>query len=126
VKPFTPKRFPWAGLLASAFTILSGFVLCLFVITAFSDTQARGIAFVVIVFAVIILVPFTAMRAPRDPKEKKERRWWMFWRRRRTKKELEGRYWKRKRGQEKNLPFGHREVTPTSTFVAAPRKPTEP
>ena len=127
MKPLSPKRFPWAGLLASGFTILSGFVLCLFVITVFSDTQARGIGFVVILFGVIILIPLSALRPPRDPKEKKARRWWMFWRRRRRKKDLEGRLWKRRRGQETNQPFGHPEATPArSTFVAAPRKPTEP
>jgi hypothetical protein len=115
--------------LASGFTILSGFVICLFVMMAFSDSQARGIAFVVILFGVIILIPISALRGPRDPRAK-GRRWWMFWRRRKRKQDAEARHWKRRRGQEKHRPFGHRDVAPAptapSTFVAAPRKPTEP
>lgn len=126
MKQFSPKRFPWAGLLASAFTIVSGFVLCLFVIVAFSDLQTRGVVLVVVVFAAIILIPIAALRTPGDPADKRVRRWWQFWRRRDRSKGLIGRHWKRKRGQERNQPFGQRESPAPSTFVSAPRKPTEP
>ena len=110
---------------------MAGFVACLFVILAFSDAQARAIAFVVILFGVIILIPVAALRTPRDRSVKKVRRWWMFWRRRVAKKGFDSPYWKRKRGQQKHVPFGHRQVTQpaaakSSTFVATPRKPTEP
>ena len=132
MKPFSPKQISWAGLLASGFVILSGFVSSLFVILAFSDSQRRDVAVVIVVFAVIVLIPIMALRTPRDPGVKKERPWWMFWMRRKRKKEAMQKYWKRKRGQDRNRPFGQPEMakpTPavrTSTFVAAPRKPTEP
>ena len=124
--PFLPKRFPWAGMLASAFVILSGFISSLFVIMAFSNSQRRDAAIVVGVFVAIIFVPILAMRTPRDPAAKPERPWWMFWRRKKRRKESMQRYWRRKRGQDKNKPFGHHEVARPSTFVATPRKPTEP
>jgi hypothetical protein len=80
---------------------------------------------VVGVFVVIMAVPILALRTPKD-RTKKPKGWWKFWRRRKSKHESLQRYWKRKRGQEKSKPFGHREVVSPSTFVAAPRKPTDP
>jgi hypothetical protein len=134
VKPFAPKRFPWAGLLASGFVIVGGFVSILFVVLAFSDSQRRDVAIVVAVFLVIGLIPILSLRTPRDPAEKRDRPWWMFWRRKKRKKDSMQRYWRRRRGQDKNRPFGHpeptRPATPAatrpSTFVSSPRKPTEP
>ena len=126
VKPLSPKRFSWAGLLASGFVIVSGFVSSLFVILAFSDSQGRDIIIVAVTFVCILLVPILAMRGPRDPVEKVRRSWWKFWRRRKSKPDSMQKYWKRRRGQERNLPFGHRKIVRSSTFVAAPRKPTEP
>ena len=130
--PLSPKQISWAGLLASGFVILSGFLSSLFVVLAFSDSQGRDTALVVIVFAVIVILPFHALSTPRDPEEKVQRQWWKFWRRRKRKKPPMQKYWMRSRGQEKNQPFGHPEVAKPasaakpSTFVAAPRKPTEP
>ena len=126
MKPFSPRRFSWAGLLASGFVILGGLISVLFVVLAFSDSQRRDVAIVVIVFGLIMLVPIMALRTPPAPAEKKGSRWWMFWRRKKRKKDSMQRYWRRKRGQDKNKPFGHPEPARTSTFVAAPRKPTEP
>lgn len=134
MKPFSPKQFSWAGLLASGFVIVGGFVSGLFVVLAFSDSQRRDVAIVVAVFVAILLVAILPFRTPRDPAEKKDRTWWMFWRRRKRKKEAMQRYWKRKRGQDRHKPFGQPELTRPakpaparpSTFVAAPRKPTEP
>jgi hypothetical protein len=126
VKPYSPKQFSWAGLLASGFVIVGGFVSILFVVLAFSDSQRRDVAIVVAVFVLIGLVPVLSLRTPRDPAEKKNRGWWMFWRRKKRKKDAMQRYWKRKYGQDKNKPFGHPEPARPSTFVAAPRKPTEP
>ena len=126
MKQFTPKRFSLAGVLASGFVILSGFILSLFVILVFSDSQTRDTVVVLVVFGVIVFIPMLVFRTPLDPAVKKHGRWWMFWRRRKRKKDLMGRYWKRKKGQEEHQPFGTREIVRSSTFVAAPRKPTEP
>ena len=126
MNPLSPKRFPWAGLLASGFVIVGGFVSILFVVMVFSESQRRDVAIVAVVFGLIALIPALSLRTPRDPAEKKDRRWWMFWRRKKRKKDSMQRYWRRKRGQDKNKPFGHPEPARPSTFVAAPRKPTEP
>ena len=126
MKPYSPKQFPWAGLLASGFVIVGGFVSILFVVLVFSESQRRDVAIVVAVFALIALIPVFSLRKPSDPAEKRDRGWWMFWRRRKRKKDSMQRYWRRKRGQDKNRPFGHPEPARPSTFVAAPRKPTEP
>ena len=132
---FSPKRFSWAGLLASGFVILSGFVATLFMIVAFSDSQKRDMALVIGVFAAIMLIPIMVLRGPPDRAEKRPRGWWMFWRRRKRKKDQSQRYWRRRRGQDKNKPYGHKEVMRParparperpSTFVSAPRKPTDP
>jgi hypothetical protein len=97
-------------------------------ILAFSDSQKRDTALVIGVFVVIMLIPVLALRSPPDRAAKRPRGWWKFWRRRRQKNLAMQRYWKRRRGQSKNKPYGHREVARPrpSTFVAAPRKPTEP
>jgi hypothetical protein len=113
-------------LLASGFVILSGFVATLFMILAFSDSQRRDTALVVGVFAVIMLIPILALRGAPDRKEKRPRGWWKFWRRRKRKAANAQLYWKRRRGQDANKPFGHKEVARRSTFVASRRKPTEP
>jgi hypothetical protein len=126
VKPFTPKRFPWANLLASGFVVVGGFVSGLFVVLSSSDSERRDVAIVAGVFVVIALIPVLSLRTPRDPAEKKDRGWLMFWRRKKRKKDAMQRYWKRKHGQDKNRPFGHPDPVRPSTFVAAPRKPTEP
>jgi formate hydrogenlyase subunit 3/multisubunit Na+/H+ antiporter MnhD subunit len=125
--PLPPKRFSWAGLLASGFVILSGFVATLFMIMAFSDSQRRDLALVVGVFAGIMLIPIWALRSPPNRAEKRPRGWWKFWRRKR-KKESGQVVWRRRRGQDKNKPYGHKEVIKPkpSTFVASPRKPTDP
>jgi hypothetical protein len=125
---FSPKRFSWAGLLASGFVIMSGFVATLFMIVAFSDSQKRDLTLVIFVFAAIMLIPIWVLRSPPDRAEKRPRGWWMFWRRKRRKKDLSQRYWRRRRGQDRNRPYGHKEVMRPrpSTFVAAPRKPTDP
>src|SRR5262245_36997744 len=122
---FSPKRFPWAGLLASGFVILSGFVAALFMILAFSDSQRRDTAIVIGVFALIMLVPILALRGTPN-REKRPRGWWKFWRRRRRKKDAAQLYWKRRRGQDRNKPYGHREIAKPTTFVSSPRKPTDP
>ena len=126
MKPYSPKQFSWAGLLASGFVIVGGFVSILFVVQAFSDSQRRDVAIVVAVFVLIGLIPVLSLRTPRDPAEKKNRGWWMFWRWKKRKSDAMQRYWKRKRGQDKSRPFGHPEPARPSTFVAAPRRPTEP
>jgi putative copper export protein len=123
---FSPKRFSWAGLLASGFVIMSGFIATLFMIMAFSDSQKRDLVLVILVFVAIMLIPIWALRTPPERVEKRARGWWMFWRRKKRKKDAAQRYWKRRRGQDKNKPYGHKEVIRPSTFVAAPRKPTEP
>ena len=122
---FSPKRFSWAGLLASGFVILSGFVATLFMIVAFSDSQKRDLALVIGVFAGIMLIPIYVLRSPPN-REERPRGWWKFWRRRRRKKGPLQAVWKRRRGQDKNKPYGHKEVIRPSTFVASPRKPTDP
>lgn len=126
MKQFTPKRMSLAGYLASGFTILGGLVMSLVVVFAFSDSQARDTAIVAVVFGLILAVLLQPLRRPRDPAEKERWRWRWRWRRRAKRDGAERRYWKRKSGQSHNEPFGHREVPQPSTFVAAPRRPTEP
>jgi hypothetical protein len=95
-------------------------------IVAFSDSQKRDLFIVILVFAVIMLIPILALRSTPDRKEKRPRGWWKFWRFRKRKKGPGQVYWKRRRGQDKNKPYGHKEVIRPSTFVSAPRKPTDP
>jgi hypothetical protein len=126
VKQLTPKRMSLAGFLAAGFTILGGLAMSLVVVFAFSESQARDTAVVAIVFSTITLVLVQSLRGPRDPAEKK--RWPLRWpfRRRRKGKARERRYWKRRTGQRHHQPFGTRQVVRPSTFVATPRKRTEP
>ncbi len=128
MKLFSPNRIPWAGLLASAITIVSGLVMSLVVVLVFSDSPRRDTILLAVVFGSIILVPVMALRPPKGPKAKKDATWWKFWRRRRRKKEMLERYWRRKRGQDHHKPFGTPEHAKPkqSTFVAVRRKPTEP
>jgi hypothetical protein len=126
VKPFIPKRLSWAGLLASGFVIISGLILSLFVIVAFSDSPRRDTVLVLFVFGFIVCIPFWAMRTPKVRAARKQRGWWMFWRRRRRKKDLERRAWKRKKGQDHHQPFGTSDRAQPSTFVPTRRKPTGP
>ena len=114
-------------MLASGLTITSGLVISLFVVMAFSNSPRRDLTIVGVVFATIILVPVMAMRPPKDPAEKKPPGWWRFWRRRKLREqELRIKSWKRRRGQSHHTPFGTKEAPRPSTFVARPRKPTEP
>ncbi|GEM_PF-3676813 len=127
MKAYDPKRAAWAGLLASGLTITSGLVISLFVVMAFSNAPRRDLAIVAVVFTAIIMIPVMAMRPPKNRAEKKPPGWWRFWRRRKLReRELRIQSWKRKRGQGHHKPFGTRESPRPSTFVARPRKPTEP
>lgn len=126
MKPLQTKRMVLAGYLASGFTILGGLVMSLVVVLLFSDSARRDTSIVAVVFGLILAVLVQTLRRPRDPAEKKRWRWRWPWRRRAKRDGAERRYWKRKRGQSHNEPFGQREVPQPSTFVAAPRKPTEP
>ncbi len=126
MKKFTTKRISLAGFLASGFTILSGLVVCLVMAVVFSESPGPYVAVVLITFGVIMLIPLRALRPPKDRAEKKGRRWRWPWPRRRERAGRSGRYWKRKRGQVGHQPFGTPDLPRPSTFVAAPRKPTDP
>ena len=127
VKHFTPRKVSLAGFLASGFTIIAGFGSAFFVVMAFSDNQARDGTIVGIVFGSILLIAVQSLRAPKNPEEKKRKRRWRWpWRRGRKKNLQDRAMWKRRGGQNHHQPFGTSVVAKPSTFVSAPRKPTEP
>ena len=118
-----------AGLLASGFTIVSALLLSLVVVLVFSDSPTRDGLLVGAVFGVISLIPVWAMRTPKDPVARgrpRRFRFLSFFRRHKRQSDKEHVLWKRRRGQTHHQPFGAPEMPRPSTFVAAPRKPTDP
>jgi len=119
------RETPWVVLLASAFTLASGYGLGLFVVAVYSDHVRRDLILLTLFFALLALFPILALR-PTRPVEvpykptRRKRGWFARLLRRRRKNQPTGQMiWKRKPGQAQNQPWGTPEPDRRSVFIPA-------